>query len=301
MSKETSKSPIQKLSALFDFDKRQVERYMMHELRLKEKFISGFNYVYKNLGTNLIPEDLSTLKWYEGKSYNWVSLVDNLEKPTVKIVIRHYHQHFTIFFKNIKEDKYNIKDSEDEFNDLYSNRFGCIIMHTDTSKLSNKESDSYVDDNFQDINKYLPNMVKLIQDGRAHCVWNPLSLTSDTEKERPAHIDVRCIWDGGDDVSSIDKFIYACDELFQRYLEIFSETDMFEKIKTLKVGDICGSYEVVGINTKLKDDYYHDKGLDLKGTNGSSERWQDVYSLTRYYLESIFSTRGTETESETSK
>ena len=293
MNKE-EKSPIQKLSSLFEFDKKQVERYMMNKLGLKEKFVAGFNYVYKNLGINLIPEDISTLEWYEGKNYNWVTMVDNLDKPSIKIIIRHYHNHFTIFFKNIKDDKYDIRDNEDEFNDLYSNRFGCIEFYTNTSNLSGDESDSYVNDNFKDINKYLPNMVKMIKDGDAHSVWNSLCLKLDTEKDRPKHIEVRCIWDGGDDISSIDKFIFACDELFQRYLEIFSETEMFEKIKTLKVGDMCGRYEVVSINTDLEDededDYYHDVGLELKGTNGAdSVSWQDVYDLSRWYLESVFS------------
>jgi hypothetical protein len=90
-------------------------------------------------------------------------------------------------------------------------------------------------------------------------------------------------------------FIFACDELFQRYLEIFSETEMLEKIKTMKVGDKIGDdkypYEVVEIRTEVKDDYYHGVGLVLKQTNftgKTEEKWDDVYSLTRWRYNEVF-------------
>ncbi len=265
---------------IFGFDKRDVERYMIRELGLKKKFAKCFNYVHTSLSALnkpcKIPKDLEKLNWYKGKSYDWVSISDN----NTFLVIRKYNTHFTIFFKNIptKGDDYDIR---------YGTKYGCFEFHTNTEHLSGDESDSYVDDNFKDINKYLKPIITLIKDDLAHAVWNSYSLKLKNEKQRPNHIEVKSVWDGDDTIISIDKFIFACDELFHRYLEIFAQTEMLNHLKTLKKGDKIGSYTITKIKTDVKKDYFHDAGLEMKDDRGDI-KWQDVYGLTMFYYEDVF-------------
>ncbi len=286
-------------SEIFKFDKRNIDSYILRTLNIKNKFKKSFAYVFdkllpmnskkKALLTNT-EFDLEKLTWYEGKNYDWIALTDNIKNPLIQLLIRQYENHFTIFFK------YKYKVTEDpKIDEFFYTRSGVFTFYTNIDKLSDKEHDSYIDDRFKDLNKYLPEIIKLMREDNIDSVWNSYSLKLESEKQRPKHIEAKCSWDGGDTISSVDEIIFAVEELFQKHLELFAQTDMIEKIKTLKKGDMVGSYEVLDVRTKVKDDYYHEAGLNLKGTNGKdSDSWCDVYSLTRWYYEAIFPPKETE-------
>lgn len=265
-----------KLSDLFSFEERDITRHMLYEMKLGYKFKDSFNYLLTKLPVQKLKADLRKLKWDEGKNYDWAIIKDG----KVTIIFRQYRLHFTIFFK--VDGKEN--------NDWY-NKYGCLSFHTDTKHLSDDVSDSYCDDNFRDMNKYIKPLIKELAGGSVHGLWNPLCFKADDEERRPDHIEAKNIWNGGDDdISSINDFIFCCDELFHKYLELFSQNEMLKKLKTIKVGDMLDAYKVTSVNTTVKDDYYHNAGLELQNTNfkDSKPSWCDVYSLTRYYFGYVF-------------
>ncbi len=269
-----------KLSDLFGFEERDITSHMMRELKLGRKFKDSFNYILTKLPIQKLKADLSKLKWDEGKNYDWAIIKDGL----VTLIFRKYSDHFTIFFKVEA-------GPEDDYTLTYNKGYGCFSFHTNKDKLSDEDSDSRVDDNFLDLNKYIKAIIKLLADGDVHSLWNSYSLKNPDEVSRPEYIELKNIWNGGnEDISSINDFIFCCDELFNKYLELFAQTDMMNKIKKIKAGDMLGVYKVVRVNPKTKDSYYHDAGLELKNTNfkDSKPSWADVYSLTRYYLNYVF-------------
>jgi hypothetical protein len=280
---------------IFNFKKNEIERYMLRTMNISKKFKKSFAYVFdklmpmnskgkKALLTN--PKlDLSKLTWSEGKSYYWIALTDNIKNPLVQLLIRRYGSHYTVFFKY----KYKITDNT-ELDDFLYTRFGVFTFFTNTDNMSDDEHDSCIDDRFKQINAYLPEIIKLMKEDNVHGLWNSYSLKLESEKQRPKYIEVKNIWDGDDSIGSIDDLIFAVEELFQKNLEIFATNDMIDKIKTMKVGDKVGRYEVLGITTEVKNDYYHAVGLTLNGSIGSGdkEKFTDVYSLTRWYYEGVF-------------
>jgi hypothetical protein len=254
---------------IFKFEKSDIVMHITYELRLCEKFETAFDYLLTKLPIQKLKKDLGKMKWTEGKNYDWAII----QKNNVIFIIRKYGSHFTIFVKSITE-----KRGYDR------TKYGCFMFSTDTKKMSDEESDMRIHDNFCDLNKYISNLFDFIGEDKIHALWNSSSF------ERDEYIKIKNVWNGSqEDISSIDDFIFCLEELFGKYCELFAETNMFEKIKTIKIGEKLGSYEVLSIKTELKDGYYHGVGLTLKGTNGAdSKRFYDVYSLTQYYYDSIF-------------
>lgn len=91
---------------IFEFEKRDVSRYLFNTLKISKKFKKTFNYVYKNLSPITLSDkikDISKLNWYKGKSYNWISIsIDN-----VSLIIRNYKNHFIVYFKNVPVYSYS--------------------------------------------------------------------------------------------------------------------------------------------------------------------------------------------------
>jgi len=251
---------------VFKFDKNDITMHMYYDLKLCEKLKSAFDYLLTKLPVQKLKKDLSKLKWNKGKNYNWAII----QKDNVIFILRQYQSHFTIFTKVVKEDRYGTK-------------LGCFTFNTDSDMLSDDESDARCDNEFYDLNKYIVALMDFIGEGNIHSLWNDFSF------KREKYIKIKNVWNGGEYFSSIDDFIFCLEELFGKYLELFAQTDMFEKIKTIKKGEMLGTHKVLDVKTDLKDEYYHGVGLILKGTNGAdSKSWQDVYSLTRWYYGSIF-------------
>lgn len=260
---------------IFRFEKRDIERHLFNTLRIRNKFKTCFNYLVDKLGSNKVVSDLSKLTWSEGKNYKWVCIKDE----NVTLLIRKYSTHFTIFYKS-----QNKMTDDSDFEDYFNTKYGCFTFETNQNKVKN--FDLYIDNNFKDLNLYIKDLIQIIKDNKVHGLWNDLMF------KRKKHVEVKNIWDGDESISSIDLMLFACEELFQKYLEIFSETDMFEKIKTFNEGDMAGRYKVLEVHKDLKSEYYHGVGLTLQGTNGKdSESFNDVYSLSRWYHDDVFGFR----------
>lgn len=257
---------------IFNFDdNRSKERYFRDKnLYTKIKFC--FKYLENYLPVNKVSKDntfdFSTLKIDEGKNYDWFFLVSD----NVKLLFRQYGNHFTIFALNIH------KEGD------YFNKMSQFSIHDNLEKISDKIHDHYVDNPFLSIEKMLPQLFKMVEEGDLRSMWNDLCL------EREKFTEVKTAFVGDEGVDSLDDVIFGCDELFQMYLEKFSENEMLEKIKTLKVGDMFSSYKITKIRTEVEDEYYHGVGLNYINTNfpDSKADWSDVYSLTRWHYDEIF-------------
>lgn len=276
MSYQTKTNNI--MQDLFKFEKDTVTNYLIREVKLLSKIKKAFNYVANKLPNQAPTTDLETLNWLKGKSYNWCVI----KKGDVTLIIRQYGTHFTIFTKLAKKDKHF--DGEDELDYFEINKYGCFIFHSDSTLLSDKESDALCDDRFLDLNKSISQIIELVSKDKTQ-FWNPYTL------ERPKHVIVESVYNS-ENISSVDKIIFASEELFQLNLVLFSEIDVIDKIKEFKVGDnfgkdFHGDVTINKIKTEVVDDYYHAVGIETIDSNGKKD-FKDVYCLTRYYYENLF-------------
>lgn len=251
----------------FIFSDQDSRRDYAREEKLQDKINYAFDYLLGRLPINQLGSDGSfdfdTLKFDEGKNYDWFFL----NNDEVNILVRQYSTHFTFFTRRVAAHRLERKLS-------------VFTICDNRDKMSDDVSDSFCDDNFQSIQKYLPQLVELINEGKVHSIWNNYSL------KREDYTDVKIALDGSDHVSSLDTLIFACDELFGMYITQYAQTDALNYIKRFKVGDTYGgAYTITDINTELDGDYYYNCGLELKNNNfpDSKPEWKDVYCLTRYY------------------
>lgn len=259
---------------IFKFGKRDIVFHLMYEKKMNSKFVQAFNYVIEKIKPQDFTNNLSSLKWDKGKNYHWASI----KKDNIIFLIRHYRTHFTIYFKI---EDYGLFH---EINfDISS--YGCFTFYTNTELLSDDESDERVDNNFLDLNNLIENIFNHINKNWLHLLSNSASLP------RPKHVEIKNVWDGGKDfITSIDEFIFCCEELFGKYQEYFAINEVLEKIKTFKVGDMLGVYKITKIKTTVKDDYYHNVGIEIQNTNfpNSKPEFKDVYSLAHWHYNLIF-------------
>lgn len=251
------------VSDIFSFEKRDITRYMLYDLHLGDKIKDSFKYLCDKLGVKDVPKDWTRVKWSEGKNYHWLIL----KRDNVTLAIRQYREHYTIFSKREKDGN------------EWRAKFGIFTFHTDRDKLPKEERDDR--EHTEDIAKYIDQIFTLIAEDKLHGLWNSLMF------KREKHIEVKLVWSGSeDDISDIDLFNFACEEIFQKFLEVFSENDMLEQVKKTKVGDKLGEYTVTEVRKTVKDNYYHGVGINWK--SGKEEKWNDVYSLTRWHFANMF-------------
>jgi hypothetical protein len=255
---------------IFKFDDRHIQLGLVRKHNLDKNIKLCFDYLKNHLPINVLDKDnnfdFSTLQFEEGKNYHFFYLVNG----KAEILIRQYRTHFTFFTY-----------SKDE--DYFKKKLNVFTIHTNTQKMSDKLSDSFCDDEFQTISELLPQLVKLIEENQVQTMWNDLVLV------RPEYVEVELAFSGTETVHSLDKLIFACDEIFQMYLCKFAENEMLEKLKTLKVGDKFSSYVIEEIKTEVTDGYYHSAGLKYYNSKFDKKTtWSDVYSLTRYHYDEIF-------------
>lgn len=100
----------------------------------------------------------------------------------------------------------------------------------------------------------------------------------------------------GESIYSVDKLIFCAEELSSTHTALFAENEMLEKLKEItdRVGEkFDHQYTIKEVRTEFpkqySDPYYHGVGLNLEKEDGKTD-FQDVYSLTMYYYESIFKT-----------
>ena len=255
----------------FKFNEDYVKVDFLHDNNIVKKIRYSLDYLIKHLPVNHLKKDNSfnfnKLKFDEGKNYNWYFLTN--EKTT--ILIRQYRTHFTFFVQR-------------NFHEYFIKKLSVFTITDNFDKMDGDTNDAYCDDNFKSIREYLPELVKKIEENKTHTLWNDHSF------KVPKHVDVKIGMIGSDRVDSLDLVIFACDELFSKYIEVQSENEVLEQIKKYKVGDKLGdSYTITKVKTKLKNDYYHSCGLEFTNDNfpDSEPKWADVYSLASYYSKDL--------------
>lgn len=282
---------------VFNFQDDDVKRLIRNDVQLQRRMRQSFDFIYDKLkGLNhhmvatkklVIPDNDQYREsglFMEGKSYHWTSI----DCGDVKFLIRKYSEHLTIFVRFEETHKHK-SDTWTE------NRYSAFELYTDTDieyeKNENGKSDikDYHEDffwcnPFYDFNLLINPIIKMIRKNHLHAIWNSVSIP------RPDRVKLELYFDGEESISSIDKMIYGAEELSRTHLELFAESEMLEKLKTLKVGDMLSAYKITGIKTEVKNDYYHGVGLNMVNTNfdDSDEKWSDVYTLSRYYFEYLF-------------
>lgn len=255
-----------------NFEKSSIESYLMYDLNVKSKFRNSLNYVLSKMHVHHLIDDLEELPWEEGKNYRWVAIISG----ELKMLIRAYRTHFTFFVKlRVK------MTGDEEEEDFFYTKYGCFEFFSKTEDLKN--SDEYVENNCLDLNSLILPLIDVITNRGLYWVSNSASLF------RLKHIEIRNIWDGGDNITSIDKFIFAMEELDEKHLEKFAKHETLEHLKTYNVGDKLGKYPITRIQTEVKNNYYHAVGLEIE-KNGQ-KCFEDIFSLTRWYCEDFFKTK----------
>ncbi len=268
---------------LFRFDANDIKRYIVYDMHIFTKMSKSFNYVFDKLVAlkyhkELKPTSkvhLEKLKWDEGKNYNWFALTyDN-----VKLIIRAYHKHFTIFSKTITTHKF------DDGTEFKTSKNAGFTFYTNTEHMSGKEADSYCDNPFIDLNATLIQMLQLLSENKFHSL--------DCSVDKPKHCEIRNVFHSDETIHNFDKFIFCMEELSSKHLELFSENDMLENIKKLtdKVGCNFDSKSkikevVTEFPKQYSDPYYHGVGILTVDSKGKTE-FHDVYRLTYWHTEEI--------------
>ncbi len=272
---------------VFKFSDDDVKSKIIYDLKLMKRIGKSFDYVHEKLkelghhvsGDTPLTKDICS----EGKSYRWVAITNG----NVKILIRIYNLHFTIYTcLEEKMDKWSVK------------RYGSFTYMVDTKKITEddeiegiptpSEGEQYIADYYSDymydqpflmLNSQMKTLIEIIRKQEVHTLWNNYSF------ERPHFITVKNIYDNNN-ISSIDDIVFCAEELSNKHIELFAQTDMLEGIKRFKVGDeFKGDMHkgtITEIRTELKNNYYHGVGLKI------GDKWEDVYSLTRWDLEGVF-------------
>jgi len=255
----------------FKFDEQHLKNEIVRDNKFIQKINHSLEYLVKHLPVNKLKKDgsfnFNKLKMVEGKNYDWYFL--NNKKTT--ILVRQYQTHFTFFTKFT--DKWN-----------YRPTLSIFTIFDNQEKMDDDTSDSFCDNEFQSITKYLPQLVSIIEDDNVHSLWNSYSFKVENYTE------VKIGMSSRESIPSMDTLIFGCDELFGKYVSTYAENDVLEQIKKFKVGDKFGSsYVITRVDTELEDDYYHSCGLEFSNDNfpKSEPKWTDVYSLATFYSEDL--------------
>ena len=268
------------MEKLFKFEKRDIVDKIRYEMDLFSKVRKPITFIIEtliNLGhsitlTSLEDVELNNVKPNKGKNYNWfVVKFENIE-----LLIRTYGTHFTIFTKaNILRGTHSYTE------------YGAFTFFSDIKKMTpemeDKMHEAYYENPFIDLNVCIKNIIELILKGSFHSLWNSVSLP------RPKHVEIKIAYNN-EEISSLDNFAFCLEEIDSIYLELFAQTTMFEKLKTLsnRIGEqFDRQYIIKEIRTELKDDYYHGVGIVLIDKDDKT-KFVDVYSLSAYYYGNVF-------------
>lgn len=256
---------------IFNYNERNIKFDLINKNNLQRKIKHCFKYLKNHLPVNVLEKDnnfdFSKINYDEGKNYNFFYLVND----KVEILIRQYSTHFTFYTCTKHEHS-------------FLNKFAVFTIYGNTEKMEGDLSDSFCDDNFKTISDLLPSLVEMMEENNLHSIWNDYSLV------RPNYIEIELALIGDESIYSLDKLIFACDELFSIYLCKFAENDTLAKLKDLKVGDNMGGYIIEEVLTDVKNDYYHSAGVKYYNPKFPPKKieWSDIYSLTRYHYEGMF-------------
>ena len=273
---------------LFEFEKREIEHFLEYEVKIFQKFKEPLNYVINKLTElghcyvidPLVKINLNDIKEKEGKSYHWSVITTG----KVTLVIRRFKQHLTIFTKVVS-------DKKERFSCGNRTEYGAFTFHVELSKFGedrDQMSELYYSKPFTGLNEIITDLLILLatrDGGGVGWVWNSVSL------KRPDYVDIKLAF-SSKSISSLDAFVFCMEELSEIYLTLFAETTMITKLKEYEnKTDIAlnNRYKIGVVTTTVKDDYYHAVGLVLIDTmDKNKEKFQDVYSLSRYYFDDLF-------------
>lgn len=241
----------------FKFTEDRVKRQFVRDEGLVKKITFAIKYLRKHIPINKLDDDFdfSKLETNKGKNYDWFIL----EKTGMTMLVRKYGNHFTFFVSFTEEGTME-----------------NISVFTIKTK-ERKMTDDLVGDDFHAIRSYLPKLIDIIENKDVYFITNRYRFKEPLVK---ASI-------GLDDGSAynLDLLIFATDELFSKYIQVYSENDILNTIKKIEVGDMLDVYKVVRIESELIDGEYHSCGLELQNTNFPKEvpKWCDVYILGGFY------------------
>jgi hypothetical protein len=270
---------------VFKFGKDEITDHILYEMKLFKKVKEPLNYIFKTLeenGHSLTLKsldkkiNLNKVKQNERKNYNW----SVINYKNVKMLIRSYQQHLTIYTKVTKPCEFREKDISE---------FAAFTFHSNMKFFNDDKHDEMLDtlyDNpFFDLNQCIKQMLEVIIERGTYWVQNSACL------KVPKHVEIKLAFDN-DQIHGVDNFIFCMEEIDSLHCQLFAENTMFKKLGELKkqIGKDFGSrYKIKEVRDTLKNNYYHGVGLVLsKKDNEKETEFKDVYCLTRHYYENIF-------------
>lgn len=259
---------------IISFDETRTKERINEQFGLSKNIKKAFKYLEGKLETNKITKTFRDLKFREGKNYDWYLFKDD----DVSVLVRKYGGHSTVY------TYYRPKPSDENY--YLRDQLTVFTMHNDRSKMTDTEADNDYD-SFTLLSS-LKQLIELTKKGEGHTIWNSHCWTV------PEYTEVKIAFNDRTSYQ-IDTMIFAYSEISSVLLEVFAETDVLDKVKTLNVGDKFGSvYEIVETRAEIKDEYYHNVGIRIKridefGMKYEKEsKWNDVYSLGRWHYDEMF-------------
>ena len=272
----------------FKFEKEEITRFIRTELKTIKKFKEPFNFVSKQLFnldngiqiTDLDNIDLSPLKPKEGKNYDWCTI----RYKNVTLILRIYGRHITVFTKVVDFETVN----EHTFN---KTKYGAFTFHSNLDNLSDDEHDAvldcFYDDPFYDFKKSLKDLFNLLIDRGVYWVTNSACI------KFPKGVKIKEAFEENS-IQSLDAFVFCMEELDHIYNTIFSEVIVVKQLGLMKtkigekLPDCYMERDMIlkEIKVDVKDEYYHNTGIRV--LKKDEEKWIDVYSINRWYFESVF-------------
>lgn len=275
------------VTPIFKFDKNELTMYINYELNLFRRAEKPLGYIYEILEktgysltlTSLDDIDLNKVKQNKGKSYNWCVFIYN----DIKFLVRQYHQHLTVYARQSKFDEKWEEDLIKNFAFTFESSVENLPDNEHDAKL-----DEYMVNPFVDLNKSFKQIVELIEKDKFHLIWNDLCVS------RPDNVKIKSIYETSKyseaQIQSIDLLVFCMEEIDTLHVQLFAENTMVEKLKELesRVGEQFDyQYKIESVNTEVKDEYYHNTGVTLVRRE-NEKTFADVYTLTRYYYDSVF-------------
>lgn len=271
---------------IFKFEKNNIETHFRYEMKMFEKIVEPLNYIFKTLEDNghsltlksLDKVNLNKVKQNKGKNYNW----SVINYKNVKMLIRTYKQHLTIFTKVTKKIENKDGGREREKVELTAFTFHSDLKYFRGDKADRMSEERY-ENPFLDLNSCIKQMFEVIIDRGTYWVQNSACL------KVPEHVEIRLAF-SGESIHGFDNFIFCLEEIDSIYGQLFAENAMLKKLNDFKGGEKIGErYKVGKVTTKVKDDYFHGVGMTLIDTKGTEkESFKDVYYLTNWAFEDVF-------------
>lgn len=273
---------------IFKFEKESLVSHIRYDMHLFDKAKKPLDYICDTLEknghsitlTSLNKIDLNKVKEKEGKNYNW-SVVNY---KNVRLLIRTYKQHLTIYTKVFNKEK---KYDDDKY------VYGAFTFHTnlDLFKGTDKQHDALMDkmynNPFLKLNECAKQMFEVLIERGVYWVWNSACWKT------PELVEVKLAYEK-ENIHSIDTFVFCMEEIDHLHCQLYAENTMLEKLPELKkrIGkEFNHEYKIKSIATKVKNGYYHDAGLLLEDKKDKKKTtFKDVYTLTRWYKDEVFQT-----------